>query len=431
MSTQAIEEQIEQISLEIQRQKDVLKKLKSDKILLQQQLNALRDPVARLPLEISSDIFLRCLPPRSGYPEEYPRPKTHLAPLLFLNVCHHWTNIALSTPALWASIGIAFPCTSAFKNLLETWLRRAGSRLLHISLRGIFDSVVAHPIQSHSAQLESLVISFDQTDDLDDLEDESYDFLGGNHLHMELPRLRVLEIRGVGGVKCFWLSLHRLLRRAPNLTEIFIQNVSFLETINDEEPDSVVLPHLRQLTLYENFDGINWVSTPRLEILCLSTEHLFTESFISFLRQACPPLRKLELCGDSHSHNFEDSMALIPTLTHLDILCLESALAEALFGFLAQNPHHVPNLETMELDEVIIPRLASPNDVLTALASVLSVRRSRLKAVRLTICSSNKSLALPDDLTLFQEFLDDDGVDIEIALSDSPIDLSSDSEDES
>ncbi|KAJ7649928.1 hypothetical protein FB45DRAFT_1075742 [Roridomyces roridus] len=158
MSTQRIEAQIEQICLGIERQKDVLKKLESSKSLLQQQLNAARDPVARLPVEIASEIFLQCLPPPSEYPREYPQPQARHAPQLFLNVCHNWTNIALSTPALWASIGIILPSTSAFESLSEMWLRRAGNHLLNISLGGVFDSLVAHPIQSHFAQLESLAI---------------------------------------------------------------------------------------------------------------------------------------------------------------------------------------------------------------------------------------------------------------------------------
>ncbi|KAJ7649909.1 hypothetical protein FB45DRAFT_1075694 [Roridomyces roridus] len=100
MPTQGIKAQIEQISVEIERQKEVLRKLESRKSLLQQQLNAERDPIASLPLEISSEIFLHCLPPRSkGYPLEYARPRAHLAPLLLLNICNTWTNIALSTPA--------------------------------------------------------------------------------------------------------------------------------------------------------------------------------------------------------------------------------------------------------------------------------------------------------------------------------------------
>ncbi|KAJ6523351.1 hypothetical protein B0H19DRAFT_866849, partial [Mycena capillaripes] len=63
------------------------------------QLNALRDPIARLPLEISSEIFLQCL-------SENPTPDAEIAPTLLLNVCNSWSNIALSTPTLWNVIHV-------------------------------------------------------------------------------------------------------------------------------------------------------------------------------------------------------------------------------------------------------------------------------------------------------------------------------------
>ncbi|KAJ7605419.1 hypothetical protein FB45DRAFT_809140, partial [Roridomyces roridus] len=160
MSAQAIEAQIDQISLEIERRTEVfmaeMSKLESSKRLLQRQLNAVRDPIARLPLEISSEIFLLCLPLRPEFPSGHPRPHAHIAPLLLLNVCHTWTNIALSTPALWASISIGFPHPTGFECLLEGWLRRSGCHPLQISLRGACTSRVTSAILEHSAQLQSL-----------------------------------------------------------------------------------------------------------------------------------------------------------------------------------------------------------------------------------------------------------------------------------
>ncbi|KAJ7934670.1 hypothetical protein B0H13DRAFT_1482313, partial [Mycena leptocephala] len=87
-------ERIEEISSLITRQKNVLRDLEKSRSHLRRQLNSTLDPIARLPLELSSDIFQRCLP-MSSYPDP------HYAPMLFLNVCHSWTEIALSTPSLW------------------------------------------------------------------------------------------------------------------------------------------------------------------------------------------------------------------------------------------------------------------------------------------------------------------------------------------
>ncbi|KAJ7328966.1 hypothetical protein DFH08DRAFT_967349 [Mycena albidolilacea] len=66
-------------SIETDLQRELLKKRGRDKSLTQHQLNAILDPVACLPLEISSEIFLRSLDP---FPE--PRALHSHAPLKHL-----------------------------------------------------------------------------------------------------------------------------------------------------------------------------------------------------------------------------------------------------------------------------------------------------------------------------------------------------------
>ncbi|KAJ6510728.1 hypothetical protein C8R45DRAFT_892247 [Mycena sanguinolenta] len=102
MSAEALRARIVKLDSEIGGKTDlkVLKQLRQDKSLAQRQLNAILDPVERLPLEISSEIFL----------ETFPTPEArYVAPMLLLRICSAWTTIALSTPALWASIYIVFP----------------------------------------------------------------------------------------------------------------------------------------------------------------------------------------------------------------------------------------------------------------------------------------------------------------------------------
>ncbi|KAJ7762044.1 hypothetical protein DFH07DRAFT_707650, partial [Mycena maculata] len=93
---------IDKISVDIERQKEVQRTLEAKKILLRRQLNAFLDPVARMPLEISSEIFIQCLP-------SLPVPGARRFPMFFLNLCKAWTAIALSTPALWSAIHVQFP----------------------------------------------------------------------------------------------------------------------------------------------------------------------------------------------------------------------------------------------------------------------------------------------------------------------------------
>ncbi|KAJ7689036.1 hypothetical protein B0H17DRAFT_1067551 [Mycena rosella] len=144
-----LEARIDAFSVEIERQKEVLTKLEHSRSLLQRQLNAVRDQVARLPSELSSDIFLQCLPSRSQPGAPYP-------PMILLNICNAWREIAIFTPALWASIHIDFPRAKGFGKLLAIWLERAGKHPLSISLHRTFDDDITTVVRRHTQQIKRL-----------------------------------------------------------------------------------------------------------------------------------------------------------------------------------------------------------------------------------------------------------------------------------
>ncbi|KAJ7902223.1 hypothetical protein B0H13DRAFT_1882710 [Mycena leptocephala] len=63
----------------------------------------LRDPMMRLPVEIVAEIFILCLP--DTYPGSSDQlPAKSRAPLLLLNICKHWADVAVSPPALWKNL---------------------------------------------------------------------------------------------------------------------------------------------------------------------------------------------------------------------------------------------------------------------------------------------------------------------------------------
>ncbi|KAJ7865768.1 hypothetical protein B0H14DRAFT_2347790, partial [Mycena olivaceomarginata] len=131
MAALSLKTRIEEVSFLIAAQKSVLSELEKRRSDLRRQLNAILDPMTRLPLEVSSDIFQRCLQMSS-----YPDPR--YAPMLFLNVCHTWADIALSTPSLWADIDIECPLEKGddFSSLLELWFARAQNHPLSITVHG-------------------------------------------------------------------------------------------------------------------------------------------------------------------------------------------------------------------------------------------------------------------------------------------------------
>jgi hypothetical protein len=103
MSVKELQQRIDDLSADIIWAKQLLKDLENDKRAVQRQLNSASDLIARLPLEISSEIFMECLDvpcPSSG---------AHCAPLFLMNICRNWTDIALATPAIWAAVDAGDP----------------------------------------------------------------------------------------------------------------------------------------------------------------------------------------------------------------------------------------------------------------------------------------------------------------------------------
>ncbi|KAJ6510385.1 hypothetical protein C8R45DRAFT_813932 [Mycena sanguinolenta] len=90
-------------------------------------------PILTVPPEIMQEIFVFCLPDDSEGPLV---PDRKVAPLLLLNVCRKWREIALSAPRLWASIRVNLrsECFDNSLPLLECWLARARSVPLSVAV---------------------------------------------------------------------------------------------------------------------------------------------------------------------------------------------------------------------------------------------------------------------------------------------------------
>ncbi|KAJ7486614.1 hypothetical protein FB451DRAFT_1126863 [Mycena latifolia] len=89
---------------------------------LRQSLASIVYPILTLPFELTSEIFLHCLP---NTPIE-PSPTT--APLLLTRVCKQWRDIALAEGRLWASLQIdgGHSGDDALR-AIKDWVHRAGS----------------------------------------------------------------------------------------------------------------------------------------------------------------------------------------------------------------------------------------------------------------------------------------------------------------
>ncbi|KAJ7641727.1 hypothetical protein FB45DRAFT_1054162 [Roridomyces roridus] len=304
MFIQALQAQIDQASADIERQKELLKNLERNKSLLQRQLNDLRDRIARLPLEISSDIFIRCLPSRPG-PEIFPS-----IPMLFLEICSTWTDIALSTPALWARVHFELSRPRGFNQLLTLWFQRSGGHPLHISVTGLMDDDVAT-------------------------------------IPRPLPLLQSLFICGREDLTLESLPFIQLLRLSPTLFELTIREVEFDEGVNIAA-EKLVLPKLCRLIFGCGFDGtaeydvLTFIFAPHLETLRLGEGTSYDDWRItSFLDRSKPPLQELILDGPENSDGADELYSLlarVATVTRLDLRSPQQSTMEDLFKPLAETP---------------------------------------------------------------------------------------------
>ncbi|KAJ6558235.1 hypothetical protein B0H19DRAFT_1235166 [Mycena capillaripes] len=364
---QELRVRIERLSTEINLQRDVtiLKQLEQDKIIVQRQLNAVLDPVARLPIEISSDIFLRSFRLSSQRP----------APKIF--PCYIWTNIALSTPALWAAIHITFPRAEAFKNVLTVWLQRANNHPLSISLRGplTFDRGIMDIIWRHGHQLEHLEICYDEAEDEDSEEDsERIEFLG-DETPGPLPLLKKIPRPPHFG--------------AAPLVECLFQEIPMYSV--DEPTETLVLPTLRRLmfgewaTLSQNDDEIlKYLSLPSLEIFSLSLCDLSYNDLFSFLKRSSPPLQELAIAEGQDPGRLCECLRLVPTLTHFEIWRPGPLLLEELFAALAESSSPMlPNLRNLTIQPELSSLTILHSSWKTLLRALTGRRGTKLQIVHI------------------------------------------------
>ncbi|KAF7328755.1 F-box domain-containing protein [Mycena venus] len=387
MSVQELRRKIEKLSSEIDIQKKLLATLERDKILFQRQLNAVLDPVARLPLEISSEIFLQSLAP-------FPEPGAHNTPMLLLSICHAWSNIALSTPSLWAVIDIVLPRAECFQEVLKIWLRRARNCPLSISLRGDLQDpsvlAIAKIIWQHEQRLRSLRICADEEIREDD--DRLVDLFVGVSTPESLPLLETLTIRGrIDEWDFSGSQILNLLRLAPNLQECVFLDVEPVYHL-DFEAEKLVLPNLRRLTFgtctespNSDDDLLKCLSLPGLEALSVSLQYVSADDLFSFFERSSPPLRELVLGRGYKSRGvvrLDQSLRLVPSLIFFDVWCPNSALMRELFASL-EDSSFLPNLRNLTIHYLDVSDISDSSWETLLLA--LLARRNQLQVLRLEL----------------------------------------------
>ncbi|KAJ7457999.1 hypothetical protein B0H11DRAFT_2319680 [Mycena galericulata] len=387
MSVEELQAHIAKISADIELQKAVLKNLELSKIFVQRQLNSVRDPVARLPLEISSEIFIQCLPPLP-----FP-PGAHRIPMLLLNICSAWTDIALSTPALWASIRTGLLRTEGLRELVGTWLQCARNHPLSVSLTVTFARGLPPIILRHAGQLKHLEVWYKE--DRVGSFGGPINILGSLSPDSPLSSLEMLKIRyssdrglGYGGS-----HILQLLRLTPNLIECMFDSVHY--AVNSTAIQAtLVLPSLRRLVVGNGTDDsgsdddvLRHLTLPRLEYLSLSMYVNVGDELLPFLKRSSPPLRELAL-GDGLIHGdldrIDECLRLVPTLTHFKLWCCRRAAFAQLSAALAESSSQLlPNIRTITIR--IYSDATISDGSWDTLLRVLTARRTQIQTIRVKL----------------------------------------------
>ncbi|KAJ7506869.1 hypothetical protein B0H11DRAFT_245531 [Mycena galericulata] len=283
-----------------------------------------------LPLEISSDIMLRCLPtPTMADP--HPRD----APMIFLNICRAWSNIALATPPLWATMGIETAMSADYGRLIPLWVARAGTRQLTLSLRGSMDRDIV--------PLEVLFVRWGLWDRVQTL---NIQFPSGDHLltlQGPFPHLHALTISQFNNAddwedETTYYSKTAsecigMLSAAPNLVEFSLSGIhfkdpfaSFSRAVTHSNIKYLYLGGYRWDTDLEPSSAcmLRYLTLPSLERLAISSFDIKFEDFVAFLARSAPPLRFLSMsmpCGYLNATDapMERLFRLTPRITDLDL----------------------------------------------------------------------------------------------------------------
>ncbi|KAJ7192007.1 hypothetical protein GGX14DRAFT_596446 [Mycena pura] len=283
-------------------------------------LNGVVYPVLTLPPEITSHIFVHCLPHHGRV-----RPSPRSAPLVLTQICGQWRAIALSTGELWSSLDVNIDVLCPGRDdLLRSWFPRAKVYPLSLTIRQ------PRRLQTYSGPL--------------------------SHVADIIPKLRRLEVKVCDGQ---FRSLVPLGTPLPLLR-------FFAATVSSENLQSVLrsAPNLCELRtrLYEPNFHVASKSLLSLEIWATYSIDVFLD-----ILENCPLLSHLKIdvrIEDDHKPS------LARTFPHLRSLAFSRAYCERALDFVT-----LPNLtrlEGVELDrmrpDIVQPFLSRSSCVIEYLA---------------------------------------------------------------
>ncbi|KAJ7681796.1 hypothetical protein B0H17DRAFT_1333617 [Mycena rosella] len=378
--------------------RSLMDKLLAKRESAQLQLDSIVYPILSLPPEVTSEIFLSCLPTSYTDPnKKTANPKE--APMLLSHVCRTWRKVALSTPALWCEL--EFDLRHANDNhVLKTWLSRARELPLSLKLNlwtlGAQNTDFLDTFDGWSHRMRSLELrlGIDQLRAIEGANDDwSFSLLQTvtvrlvslwlyrdvttttNHpfqMFRNSPLLREVSLARVppSSISLPWHQLSKftgesftfsacleILRLVPTLTEC-----TFV-ACHKKTPDLQTFTHLnlQSFTVVQNegenggnFDILTFVSLPALQALrlelCFPPDN-FENTLDGFLLRSSPPLQKIVIFGAEYYMDLDSPLFLrMPRLVDLEVREPTAEFIENFFAsFNDQDTTFLPHLQHLAL----------------------------------------------------------------------------------
>ncbi|KAJ7473677.1 hypothetical protein B0H11DRAFT_1811164 [Mycena galericulata] len=387
--------------------------------------------LSMVPSEIVSEIFLHCKPDQC-------EPLPTEAPLLLLQVCAEWRNIAISTPELWKDITLFERHSLGVAKLLPVWLSRA--RLCPLSIEIIWpnqtiwnavSAEICSAIDPFVDQLERLLLAVpgEQLAHLSflhgqfpHLKELILDFQVPHSIHSE-PFMRDLTVFSTAPMLHTVALMHNSLvpLRWMQLTELRLKSFSYIGCMKHmqravnmtccfllcpiprlERPAPILaVPPLVALVSFHIICGLHdgillaALTLPALRELSVSIFGDDTDRLLSFLDRSAPRLESLRIwttqdetfilrCLDHSSSS---------SLQHL-VLFFEAAFpTETIFRPLTSLAF-LPSLESLFISES--PKHLPPTPSYEGLFDVLCLRRNSYPQFRSFHLQTRRLLMVPD-----------------------------------
>ncbi|KAJ7747762.1 hypothetical protein B0H16DRAFT_1461854 [Mycena metata] len=357
-------------------------------------------PVLTLPTEITSEIFVWCLPPTLPELDSESKngPQSALPPLLFLWVCREWRAIALSTPRLWTYLHLNLGeemLESEVETLINDWFCRAGSCPLTFSVRGwhrmhaYAAEVISIAVRRYAPQLQSVCLQLESTHfrrmGLGGSESLKFPILENlaislpfvpdtgevapSKIFLDAPRLRQVSFTYRAAPGMFLLpydQLFKLTCQAPGdeclaliLEAPFLQELTCSADADSPSSSTVTVTHHRLHTLRliggSATDFLGHLCLPALETLHLSLDIFsFPEKriLLAFLQRS-PSLRRFST-GYPITLLSVDWFTAMPNLTEIELCRPSRPFFRGLCAKLDRAEHRdfLPHLRSLSFVDV-------------------------------------------------------------------------------